>query len=160
MMQQSFIDVLIIGAGPAGASAAAMLAERRHRVLVLEREHFPRYHVGESLLPYCWYPLNRLGLIEKMNASHFPKKYSVQFVTTEGKLSVPFYFFQHYEHPSSQTWQVWRCEVDKMLLDNAREKGAEVIERITARDLLRANNTVTGVTAVDATGASRPPPQK
>ena len=92
-----------------------------------------------------------------MNASHFPKKYSVQFVNPEGKLSVPFYFFQHYDHPSSQTWQVWRCQFDKMLMDNAREKGAEVIERITARELLRSADgaTVTGVSAVDSDGNTR-----
>lgn len=149
-------DAIVIGAGPAGSTAAALLAEKGRRVAVLERERFPRYHVGESLLPYCWYPLQRLGLVERMNASHFPKKYSVQFVTTEGKLSVPFYFFQHYDHPSSQTWQVLRSEFDLMLMENAREKGAEVIEQITARELLRSGDgAVCGVMAVEAGGGER-----
>ena len=62
-------DVLIIGAGPAGSTCAALLAEPGHRALVLEREKFPRYHIGESLLPFTYYPLKRLGLIDKMRHS-------------------------------------------------------------------------------------------
>ena len=83
-------DVLVIGAGPAGTAAAAVLSERGHRVLVLEREKFPRYHIGESLLPFTFYPLQRLGLVEKMRNSQFVKKYSVQFVSSSGKASQPF----------------------------------------------------------------------
>src|SRR5438034_7000569 len=86
-------DVLVIGGGPAGCAAAALLAEMGHRVLVLEREKFPRYHIGESLLPFTFYPLQRLGLIEKMRHSPFIKKHSVQFVSQSGKASQPFYFF-------------------------------------------------------------------
>jgi len=67
-------DVLVIGAGPAGSAASTVLAEKGHRVLVLEREKFPRYHIGESLLPFTFYPLQRLGLIEKMRQSAFIKK--------------------------------------------------------------------------------------
>src|SRR5213593_3913399 len=90
-------DVLIIGAGPAGCAAAALLAEQGRRVLVLEREKFPRYHIGESLLPFTFYPLQRLGLIDKMRQSAFVKKYSVQFVSPNGKVSEPFYFFNRYD---------------------------------------------------------------
>src|SRR5438034_7313312 len=90
-------EVLIIGAGPAGSAAAALLAEKGHHVLVLEREKFPRYHIGESLLPFTFYPLQRLGLIEKMRRSAFTKKYSVQFVSANGKASQPFYFFTRYD---------------------------------------------------------------
>ena len=71
------LDALIIGAGPAGCSTAALLAEQRHRVLVLEREKFPRYHVGESLIPFTYGPMERLGLIPRMKQSHFTKKFSV-----------------------------------------------------------------------------------
>ncbi|HRQ91236.1 MAG TPA: FAD-dependent oxidoreductase, partial [Bacteroidia bacterium] len=72
-------DVLIIGAGPAGCSAAAVLAEKGRRVLVLERDKFPRYKIGESLIPFTYQPLERIGMIPKMRASHFQKKYSVCF---------------------------------------------------------------------------------
>src|SRR6267378_3068889 len=100
-------DVVIIGAGPAGSSAAAVLAELGHSVLVLEREKFPRYHIGESLLPFTFEPLQRLGLIEKMRQSAFVKKYSVQFVSASGKASQPFYFFTRYDRePAARTGRV------------------------------------------------------
>src|SRR4030095_210554 len=122
-------DVLVIGAGPAGASAASLLAEQGHRVLVLEREKFPRYHVGESLLPFTYAPLQRLGLISRMKESNFVKKFSVQFVAPNGKGSQPFYFFTRYDRETvPQTWQVLRSEFDAMLLENTRAKGATVLE--------------------------------
>ena len=67
-------DAILIGAGPAGSCASAILAEYGHRVLVLEREKFPRYHIGESLIPFTFGPLERIGMIPKMKASHFVKK--------------------------------------------------------------------------------------
>ena len=140
-------DVVIIGAGPAGASAAAVLAEKGHRVLVLEREKFPRYHIGESLLPFTHYPLKRLGLIDTMRQSPFVKKYSVQFVSTSGKASQPFYFNTRYGPDVAQTWQVLRSEFDQMLVDNAREKGATIFEEVNVNSLLREHGRVVGVRA-------------
>src|SRR5208283_4768908 len=127
----------IIGGGPSGSTAGAILAEHGHRVLLLEREKFPRYHIGESLLPFTYQPLQRLGLIGRMKKSAFVKKYSVQFVSPSGRASLPFYFFNRYDRESvAQTWQVLRSEFDQMLLDNAREKGAEVREETTVNRLL------------------------
>src|SRR6516225_5274704 len=100
MNSKTECDVLIIGAGPAGSAASALLAEKGHRVIVLEREKFPRYHIGESLLPFTFFPLQRLGLIDKMRQSTFVKKYSVQFVSPNGKASQPFYFFNRYDRES------------------------------------------------------------
>jgi len=121
-------DAILIGGGPAGSCASAILAEYGHRVLVLEREKFPRYHIGESL-PFTFGPPERIGMIPKMKASHFVKKYSVTFVQPDGRRSQPFYFFARYDRETvAQTWQVLRSEFDQMLLDNAREKGAEVRE--------------------------------
>jgi flavin-dependent dehydrogenase len=151
----SHYDAIVIGGGPAGSTAAAVLAAKGRRVVVLEKEKFPRYHVGESLLPYGYFTLERIGVLDRMKASHFPKKYSVQFVGASGRASVPFYFFQQLEHEASMTWQVLRSEFDQMLLDNAREKGAEVIEEITARELIQSNGAVAGVKAVAKDGETR-----
>ena len=117
-------DVIVIGAGPAGATTAALTAEYGHKTLVVDRMAFPRFHVGESLIPETYWPLKRLGLIEQLKESAFPKKYSVQFVTEMGKESAPFYFDEHKPHESSQTWQVWRDDFDRMLLQKAVDNGA------------------------------------
>src|SRR5687768_7817789 len=146
-------DAIVIGAGPAGTATAALLAEYGHRVLVLEREKFPRYHIGESLLPFTFYPLQRLGLIEKMRNSHFVRKYSVQFVSSSGKASQPFYFSTRYAEDVAQTWQVLRSEFDQMLVNNAREKGATILEGISVMQLLRDGERVIGVQAQHADGS-------
>lgn len=138
-------DVIVIGGGPAGSAAGTLLAEHGHDVLIAEREPFPRFHVGESLIPATYWQLKRLGLIEQLKASAFPKKYSVQFVTDTGKESAPFYFDEYDPHESSQTWQVNRADFDKMLLDNASTKGASVVTNANVREVLFESNKATGV---------------
>ena len=138
-------DVIVVGGGPAGSTTGALLAEKGHDVLILEKEKFPRYHVGESLMPFCYFPLERLGLVDTLMESGNPRKYCVQFVRQDGFLSQPFYFFQHFDHPSSTTWQVWRSEFDKMILDKARENGASVLEETQAKSLIKSENRVEGV---------------
>ena len=148
------LDALIIGAGPAGCSAASLLAGSGHRVLVLEREKFPRYHVGESLIPFTYGPLERLGLVPSMRQGHFIKKYSVQFVAPNGKASQPFYFFNRYDRETvAQTWQVLRSEFDQMLMEHARSNGATVLEEMTVTGLMKDGGRVTGArgTAKDGT---------
>jgi flavin-dependent dehydrogenase len=155
-MTSSGHDVLIIGAGPAGSTAAALLAERGHRVLVCEREKFPRYHIGESLIPFTFHPLQRLGLIARLKQSRFVKKYSVQFVSPNGKASQPFYFFNRYDRETvAQTWQVLRSEFDLILLQNARDRGATVREETTVTGLLQEDGRVVGVRAQTKGGAAQ-----
>ena len=147
-------DAIVIGAGPSGSTAAAVLAAKGRRVLAIEREKFPRYHVGESLIPYTYFPLERIGMIERMKKSHFPSKYSVQFVSRRGNLSQPFYFFEHLQHEAACTWQVLRSEFDQMLMDNAREKGAEVLEETKVTDTIDENGAVAGVRAKAKNGGT------
>jgi flavin-dependent dehydrogenase len=145
-------EAIVIGGGPSGSTTAALLAAKGRRVVLLEKEKFPRYHIGESLLPYGYFVLERLGMIERMKTSHFPRKYSVQFISTNGKVSQPFYFFQHLEHEAAQTWQVVRGEFDHMLLENARSKGAVVLEETTVKEAIIDNGRVFGVRAVGQDG--------
>jgi len=140
VMQTTEVDVVIIGAGPAGCSAACILAEAGHRVLIVERESFPRYKVGESMIPFTYFPLKRLGLIDKMKSSHFMRKHSVQFVMPSGKASQPFYFSTRYDADVSQTWQVLRSEFDQMMLNHALEKGAQVWQQREVVDMLREDD--------------------
>ena len=144
-------DAIVVGSGPAGSAAATVLAMNGRRVAVIEREKFPRYHIGESMLPYCYFTLARLGMVEKMQKSHYPKKYSVQFVSENGKASTPFYFHKHLDHPAAQTWQVVRSEFDHLLLNNAREKGAEVFEEKTVLELILEGDAIRGVRATPET---------
>lgn len=138
-------DVVIIGAGPAGSTVGALVAEAGQRVLILERASFPRFHLGESLIPETYWTLKRLGLLDQLRKSAFPKKFSVQFVTETGKESAPFYFDEHNDHESSQTWQVVRGEFDQMLLDNACSKGAVARTDAQVLEVLFENETARGV---------------
>jgi flavin-dependent dehydrogenase len=151
-MKHNHYDTIVIGGGPAGSTAASVLAMQGRRVVVLEKEKFPRYHIGESLMPYCYFPLERIGVVEQMKNSHYPKKYSVQFVSLSGKVSQPFYFFQHLKHEASTTWQVLRSEFDLMLLNNACEKGATVLEETKVTQILQDDGAVVGVKAVSKSG--------
>ena len=93
MTTKTNYDVIVIGGGPSGSTAGALLAAKGRDVLILEKEKFPRYHIGESLMPYCYFTFERLGVLEKMKQHKFVEKYSVQFISRDGKASTPFYFF-------------------------------------------------------------------
>ena len=145
-------DLIVIGGGPAGSTVATLVAEHGHRVLLLEREAEPKFKIGESLIPATYWTFKRLGMLEKLRASHFPQKYSVQFYSRTGKASSPFYFFQTNPHESAVTWQVLRSEFDEMLLDNAKEKGVEVVHGISVREVIFEGDTATGVMTHGANG--------
>lgn len=153
MTRTESCDVVIIGGGPAGCSAAAVLVEHGHKVVVLEREKFPRYHIGESMIPFTYQPLERIGMIPQLKRSAFTKKYSVQFVAPSGKASQPFYFFNRYDRETvAQSWQVLRSEFDQMMMDNARAKGADVREETEVTELLQEQGRHVGVRARNRAG--------
>src|SRR5437764_7712434 len=129
-------DVVVIGGGPAGSTVSTLVAQHGYTVRLFERERFPRFHIGESLIPETYWVLQRLKMLDKMKASHFVKKYSVQFVNAAGKLSAPFYFHDNKPHECSQTWQVVRSEFDLMMLRNAEEQGVHVHEATRVLDVV------------------------
>jgi flavin-dependent dehydrogenase len=138
-------DVVVIGGGPAGSTAATLLAQHGHAVRLYERDRFPRFHIGESFMPDTYWVLRRLGMIDQMKGSHFVPKYSVQFVADSGKESQPFYFFESNPHESSQTWQVLRSEFDEMLLRNAARHGVDVREEHRVMDVTFSGDRQTGL---------------
>ncbi len=119
-------DVVVIGGGPAGSTAATFLARQGHRCLILENTVFPRYHIGESLIPHTYGTLDRLGLLPKMKASAFPVKRSVRFVSPSGRHADPFYFSETIPGEEATTWQVERATFDQICLDHAQDNGVEV----------------------------------
>jgi flavin-dependent dehydrogenase len=117
-----------------------------------ERDKFPRFHIGESLIPETYWVFKRLNMLDKMKASAFIKKYSVQFVNAAGKESAPFYFHDNKPHECSQTWQVIRSEFDAMMLDNAREHGVEVVQPGRVMEILFEGDKAIGVRVRDEDG--------
>lgn len=138
-------DVVVIGGGPAGSTVSTLLAQQGLRVRLFEREHFPRFHIGESLIPETYWVFERLKMLDKLRASPFVKKYSVQFVNSKGKESAPFYFHDNKPHECSQTWQVIRSEFDLMMLNNAREQGVDALEGVRVLEVLFEGDRAVGV---------------
>ena len=121
-------DVAIIGGGPAGSVAAALLARAGRRVIVLERDKFPRFHIGESLLPFSMRAFTRLGLHEKFAQAGFMEKFGGEMYGASGDDGVKFYFEDGFRSQTDRSYQVTRADFDKVLLDHAAESGAEVRE--------------------------------
>jgi flavin-dependent dehydrogenase len=147
--------VVVIGGGPSGSTVSTLIAQRGYKVELFEREKFPRFHIGESLIPQTYHVLKRLGMLDKMKGSHFVKKYSVQFITEKGRLSEPFYFIDHNPHESSQTWQVRRSEFDHLMLKNAAEHGVNVHEGARVLEVLFDGPRAVGVKVKLADGTLR-----
>jgi flavin-dependent dehydrogenase len=138
-------DVAVIGGGPGGAALATFLARKGRRCLILEQSLFPRYHIGESLVPHTYGILERLGFLHKLKASPFPEKRSVRFVSPDGREATPFYFSETIPGDGARTWQVERSMFDRMLLDHAREAGVEVREGATVERVRFEGNRATGL---------------
>lgn len=117
-------DVLIIGAGPAGTVAAALLADAGHRVRIVEKQHFPRFSIGESLLPQCMDYLQRAGLLEAVQAAGFQRKDGAAFAW--GERRARFEFADKFSAGWDHTYQVERDRFDQLLADQVRERGVPI----------------------------------
>jgi len=138
------IDVLIIGGGPAGSTAATLLARKGFSVTLLERERFPRFQVGESLLPYNNDLFERLGVTIPMTKGSFTPKYGAGFVTADGALGYTFRFRENLPEAYHSSFQVKRAEFDELLLRNAAANGVDVREEtaVTAVDLADSKRVI------------------
>jgi FADH2-dependent halogenase len=131
-MTAELYDVAIIGGGPAGSTAATLLAKAGRRVIVFEREKFPRFHIGESLLPASMRTFDRLGVQEKLRAN-FMEKFGGEMSSSCSEEGVRFYFEDGYGSQIDRSYQVTRADFDKVLLDHANENGAEVFEETSVQ---------------------------
>ena len=127
-------DVIIIGGGPAGSTAASYLARKGHRVVLFEKENFPREHVGESLLPFCYKIFDELGVLDQLKR-RFVRKPGVRFIDSDGLHYTTWCFGHHIKDPSYLSFHVLRSVFDKILLDNSRRLGCEVHEGARVRDV-------------------------
>ena len=135
-------DVLIIGGGPAGSTAAALLARKGHRVRLLEKARHPRFHIGESLLPANAPLFDRLGVRDQIDRIGMPK-WGVEFVSPDHEHQVAVEFSDAWDKTMPQAWQVRRAELDEVLFRHAASSGAQTLEDCRVRDV-----------AFDAAGAS------
>ena len=142
-MNSNHYDAVIIGCGPGGSSVATYLSRAGKRVLVLEKEIFPRFHIGESLLPYNQAIFRELGVLPAIEAAGFPRKYGAQFFLGNGSMSTRFIFGKGKYTREPQVFSVERAKFDHILMKHARTTGADVREGWT---VLKTTAEADGVT--------------
>lgn len=160
-------DIVVIGAGPAGAVAAAYLNKQGHQVLVLEKQVFPRFVIGESLLPHCMDQLDEVGFLPALTAHGFQKKTGAAFF--RGASRCDFLFSEQFTKGWSWTWQVQRKDFDNIVIQEAAKQGVTVefeaevtavtcstsTQTVSYKDKNGAEHTITAKYVVDASGYGR-----
>ncbi|HKW60248.1 MAG TPA: NAD(P)/FAD-dependent oxidoreductase [Candidatus Dormibacteraeota bacterium] len=147
-------DVIVVGGGPAGSTAGTLLSRRGYDVLVLEKEKFPREHVGESMLPFCYKLFEDLGVRDEM-ARTFVRKPGVRFVDRFGNASTTWCFSHVIRDETYLSFQVNRSEFDTILLNNTRRHGADVRELVKVQNVDLSNPESVTVESVDGDGVER-----
>ena len=137
-------DCIVMGAGPSGSTTATLVAKAGFSVLLVERERFPRRHVGESLMPDIYFVFEKLGILDKLKQSGYAKKVGVQFVNHAGRESAPFLFRWNDPNEWSETWHVPRPEFDQLLFDTAAENGADAVQGVRVLDVLMDGERAVG----------------
>lgn len=143
------VDVLVIGAGPAGTVAASIIHQAGYSVKIVEKQQFPRFVIGESLLPRSMEALQEAGFIDAIKAKGFQEKSGAKFV--KGSSVCDFTFKEQYTPGWTWTWQVTRADFDKTLADTVQEMGVPVAYQTTVTDI-RFNGTDSVTTVEDAQG--------
>jgi flavin-dependent dehydrogenase len=148
-------DVIVLGGGPGGSTVAARLAQLGRRVLVLERETFPRFHIGESLLPRSLEVFEKLGVVDDLE-SRFLRKYGARFLCSTTRRIATYRFDEAFDPTYEFAYQVPRADFDHLLLRHAEKMGAEVRHRWEAVEVLFDGSRAIGVTARSLDGDSKP----
>ncbi|MBV9689285.1 MAG: tryptophan 7-halogenase [Ktedonobacteraceae bacterium] len=143
-------DAVVIGGGPGGSTFSTMISRWGRRVLVLEKETFPRYHIGESLLPANWRVFDAMGIGDQIRDADFVHKAGGTFIWGQNREPWTVYFGEVNDLPAAR--QVKREEFDKMLLEHAAKNGAEVLQGCTVQEVLFAGNRAVGVRYIDQDG--------
>jgi flavin-dependent dehydrogenase len=152
MNHREAFDVAVIGGGPAGCALATFLQRQGHRCLVLESDTFPRYHIGESLIPHTYGTLDRLGLLDAVRKSAYPVKHSVRFVSPRGNSADPFYFSETIEGDGARTWQVERSSFDTLCAEHAQANGVDLRMRAPVEHVHFEGERAVGVRVRPAEG--------
>ena len=152
-MEQAVYDAIVIGGGPGGSATATFLSRAGKRVLLLEKEQFPRFHIGESLLPYNRRLFEEMGVLHTLEAAGFPIKLGAQFHLGNARKALKLVFTNGRFTRETTAFQVERATFDHLLLKHARASGAEVREGWTVRKFV----TEPGQIAVEACGEGGQP---
>lgn len=147
-------DAIVIGGGPGGSTVATFLADAGRKVLLLEREAFPRYHIGESLLSGTMSLFEKLGVLDKIERAGHTKKFGISWIWGKDRQPWSVYFKDAIGIPYDHSFQVERADFDKILFENAREHGVEARDRHNVTGLVRQGERITGVRYENAEGAA------
>ena len=152
MIANRSYDCIVIGAGPGGCTAAALVAEAGYSTLLVERDKLPRFHVGESLMPESYWIFERLGINHELSKTGFTRKHGVQFVSASDKESMPFIFRDHDDRDCSESWHVKRDVFDKLLYDTAYNRGGTCVDETRVLDIDIRKNSPHKITLKTADG--------